>query len=458
MRDRRKHSPEYPRTRGAAAQRPERGAILVIVLWVVFGLVALTLYFADSMTTELHIGDNVLRVAEAQEAVEGGARYITQVLTLYASEGHPPLSTDFFPEELPVGPSTFWLIGRDPDVEPGSEPVFGLVDEAGKLNLNTATREMLEALPNMLPEFAAAIIDWRDRNSDPTDNGAEDNAYASLSPPRAPKNAAFETVGELRLVYGSTLNLLFGEDANLNGTLDDNENDGTRSAPYDDADGLLLAGLFNYVTVYSRQPNTRASGGDRLNVASATDRPQIQQLLASRFDDARATQIMAAIGPDPLRSVAEFMVRSDLTAEEFAQIETDLTADNGRFATGRVNINTAPATVLSCLPGIGIENVDAVINYRLSQSEKLTSIGWLTEVLDPTAIIAAGPYITGQSYQFSADIAAVGRFGRGYARSQFIYDLSDGTPRIVYRADRTGLGWALGRRVRESLELLSHRS
>ena len=51
-----------------------------------------------------------------------------------------------------------------------------------------------------------------------------------------------------------------------------------------------------------------------------------------------------------------------------------------------------------------------------------------------------------------------GRFGRGYARSQFVYDLSDGTPRIIYRADRTGLGWALGREVRESLELFSNRS
>ena len=436
----------------------QRGAVLVIVLWVVFGLVGLTLYFADSMMSQLHIGDNVLRIAEAQEAVDGGARYVTHILTNYASDGEPPLDSDYFPEELPIGPGLVWFIGRDSDVDPEAEPVFGLVDEAGKLNLNTATLEMLEALPDMTPEFAAAIIDWRDRNSELTDGGAEDSAYASLYPSRAPKNGPFETVGELRLVYQSTMELLYGEDANLNGALDDNENDATGSAPYDDGDGLLRDGLFNYVTVYSREPNTRAEGGNRLNVTSATDRAGIQQLLTTAFDESRATAIMTAVGQTPLRSVAEFMVRGRLTAEEFAEIETNLTADDGEFTTGRVNINTAPAAVLACLPGIGIENVDAIINYRLSQPDKLTSIGWLSEVLEANAIIAAGPFITGKSYQFSADIAAVGGFGRGYARSQFVYDLSDGTPRIVFRADLTGLGWALGRNVRESLDLLSNQS
>jgi DNA uptake protein ComE-like DNA-binding protein len=442
----------------ASMGHPSRGAVLVIVLWVVFGLVALTLYFADTMMAQLHIGDNVLRIAEAQEAVDGGARYITQVLTNYASDGQPPRSTDYFPEDLPIGAGTCWLIGRDFNVDPTDEPVFSLVDEAGKLNLNTATLEMLEALPDMTPQFAAAIIDWRDGDSDVTDSGAEDNAYASLNPSRVPKNAPFETVGELRLVYDSTLQLIYGEDANRNGALDDNENDSSTSAPFDDANGLLFEGLFNYVTVYSRQPNTRDDGSNRINVTSPAERAQLQQLLTTEFEESRATAIVASLGQARPRSVAEFMVRGGFTAEEFAQIETDVTTDTGEYSPGRVNINSASATVLECIPGIGIENVDAIINYRLTQNETLTSLGWLSEVLEPAAIIAAGPYITGQTYQFSADIAAVGGFGRGYARSQFIYDLSDGAPRIVFRADLTGLGWALGRIVRESLDLLSHRS
>ena len=52
------------------------------------------------------------------------------------------------------------------------EPWFGLVDEGSKLNLNTATAAMLEALPRMTPQLAAAIIDWRDTDSTVSDNGA----------------------------------------------------------------------------------------------------------------------------------------------------------------------------------------------------------------------------------------------------------------------------------------------
>ena len=60
-----------------------------------------------------------------------------------------------------------------------------------------------------------------------------------------------------------------------------------------------------------------------------------------------------------------------------------------------------------------------------------------------------GPYITCHSYQFTADIAAVGSFGRGYRRVKFVFDTSEGTPKIIYRQDLTHLGWALGPMARE---------
>jgi hypothetical protein len=61
-----------------------------------------------------------------------------------------------------------------------------------------------------------------------------------------------------------------------------------------------------------------------------------------------------------------------------------------------------------------------------------------------------GDYITAHSYQFSADIAAVGPYGRGYRRVKFIFDTSNGTPIIIYRRDMSGLGWALGDKVRQT--------
>jgi len=34
---------------------------------------------------------------------------------------------------------------------------------------------------------------------------------------------------------------------------------------------------------------------------------------------------------------------------------------------------------------------------------------------------------------------------------RFIFDTSEGVPRIIYRRDMTHLGWALGKKVREAL-------
>ena len=42
---------------------------------------------------------------------------------------------------------------------------------------------------------------------------------------------------ELALVNGATYEVLYGEDANMNGVLDPNEDDGEESAPTDNSDG-----------------------------------------------------------------------------------------------------------------------------------------------------------------------------------------------------------------------------
>jgi type II secretory pathway component PulK len=126
---------------------------------------------------------------------------------------------------------------------------------------------------------------------------------------------------------------------------------------------------------------------------------------------------------------------------------------SGTTIPGRVNVNTASEAVLACLPGIGVSNAPAVVAYRQSNRTLRNSIAWLKDVLDPANAFQAGPYVTGQSYQFTADIAAVGHHDRGYRRVQFVFDTSEGTPRIAFRHDLTSLGWALGPETRRTLQL-----
>jgi type II secretory pathway component PulK len=120
---------------------------------------------------------------------------------------------------------------------------------------------------------------------------------------------------------------------------------------------------------------------------------------------------------------------------------------------GLVNVNTASETVLACIPGIGTDKASTIVAYRQSNSSQANSIAWVAEVLDHdmTRVRQAGRYITAHSYQFTADIAAVGHHGRGYHRVKFVFDTSDGAPRIVYRQDLTHLGWALGKQGRTDM-------
>jgi len=97
---------------------------------------------------------------------------------------------------------------------------------------------------------------------------------------------------------------------------------------------------------------------------------------------------------------------------------------------------------------------EQLVSYREQNLDKLSTVAWIVDALgSDNAIVRAlarADYITTHSYQFTADIAATGPFGRGYRRVKFIFDISDGTPKIIYRQDLSRLGWALGDTVRET--------
>lgn len=478
--------------------RHARASVLIIVLWVVLGLVSLTIYFGHSMGFQLRAGDQRFAAVAADQAIEGAARYLTNYLALYATNGAAPDTTFLEPEQVPVGDSLFWLIGRDTNSWQNSltRPWFGLLDEASKLNLNTATREMLELLPGMTTDLAGAIIDWRDSDSEPTDAGAEDETYARLNPPYRAKNAPFESIEELRLVAGADLLRLFGEDTNLNGVLDPNEDDGDASFPADNRDGRLDPGLLEYVTVASSEPNTRPDGTARVDVSNAAA-PEVASYLQEKLGTARANAILGQLGVTPgnpggqrgntvilspgaggdaggatpgsgnpgnqagalvtVGSVLEFAVRGGMTAEELAQVDAELSVTNATTLTGLVNINTASAAVLACVPGIGVDNAQTVLGARESNAQA-GSLLWLVDVLGRENALLAAPHLTTRSYQYTADIAALGPHHRGYRRVRFLIDLSEGTPKIRARRDLTHLGWALGRELRDELHLLANRT
>jgi type II secretory pathway component PulK len=145
-----------------------------------------------------------------------------------------------------------------------------------------------------------------------------------------------------------------------------------------------------------------------------------------------------------------------MSADDFAKIADFLTATTNSYIEGRININTASPEVLACLPGISDtpDLAQTLVSYRQSNPGKLGSIAWVADALSQNSstltALATNDCITVRSYQFTADIAALGPNGRGYHRTRFIFDTADGSPKIVYRQDLTHLGWALGKQVRQT--------
>lgn len=423
-----------------------QGTVLILVLWVSLGLVTIALYFGHSMMLEYRAAQNAVAGHQALQAIEGASRYVRFLLANLDEAGNLPALDDYQAEEAPVGQGAFWFLGRGDERTQIDTPVFSLLDEASKLNLNTATQEMLEALPGMTPELAAAIIDWRDVDEDVTPGGAESQTYLLRDSPYHAKNSGFETTLELRLVEGMNWKILFGEDANLNGILDPNENDGERTFPDDNQDGILDSGLLEYVTAFSREPNTKPDGSPKVHLNNQDG--QLEQLLEETFGSERAQQIWRNAGgrsrSRSFSSVLDFFLRSGMTPEEFSQIEYQLTNSEGDSIEGRVNVNTASEVVLSCIPGIGNAYASQLVDSRQGRTEELNSITWILQVLDPESALEASPYLTTRSYQVSADITAIGANGRGLRRVLFVFDTRSGEPVVIYRRDLSGLGWPLG--------------
>ncbi|MFO0840347.1 MAG: type II secretion system protein GspK [Phycisphaerae bacterium] len=214
---------------------------------------------------------------------------------------------------------------------------FGITPESGKLNINVATDEQITQLLLPLltelniqnaPELIAALLDWRDADTDPREGGAENSYYNTLKPPYNAKNAPLDTIEELLLVKGFNAAILYGEDTNRNGILDPNEDDGDATPPiYDNADGVLNRGIAPFITVWARDVDTALDNKPRINLngAAAYIQDQIgKQFAEGQLSDASIQFILSLKSQNfdfsQLGSPAELFASNE-GAEEGQQIE-----------------------------------------------------------------------------------------------------------------------------------------
>ena len=295
-----------------------------------------------------------------------------------------------------------------------------VIDEASKLNINTATKGQLLGLPDMVEEIADAIIDWRDSDDTPSEAGAEGGYYENLPYGYMARNGPFRTIRELLLVKDVSEQLFYGEDTNFNDQLDYNERDGDESPPNDDGDSELDRGWIAYLTCYSYDNNKDASGNNRININNANEN-QLTRSLGLRNSQARwiveerpnnGYQSIADLINNNTPKTAANSANNDsndtepLDLQTFYQIADKITVDSNQKVPGKVNINTASEIVLTALLGGGEraeQLAENIVAYREGLLYGMESIAELLDVpsMDISSFKTIANFVTTRSNVFT---------------------------------------------------------
>jgi DNA uptake protein ComE-like DNA-binding protein len=393
--------------RPPAGARRQRASILVGLLWCLAVVAVVVIGVLHTARMDLIVVKNYGDRIQAHYLALAGIEKAKALLYHDARErsrsarhhsGEVYNAPDQF-RNIPFGRGHFNVFRRGRDDEGGGIR-YGISDEESRLNVNIAGAEELLKLEGMTPDVAAAIVDWRDENSQVTPGGAEIEYYASLQPPSQPRNGPLQTVRELLMVRGMPGELLLGPAMDQNGPAatvgEDHESISL---------GSLDLGWSGLLTVDSAVHDISASGRARINVQQADER-SLTGVPGITSEIARA--IVSYRGQHELKSIADLLDvtapanqnalgpqsnsggsrRSQSTASPDAQsanpsssapagpkviseqllaeIGDDVTAQTEDELAGVVNINTASLDVLACLPGVTRDLAQSIISYRQS--------------------------------------------------------------------------------------------
>ncbi|MHC4238658.1 MAG: type II secretion system protein GspK, partial [Planctomycetota bacterium] len=253
---------------------------------------------------------------------------------------------------------------------------------------------------------------------------------------------------------GVTEELWYGEDTNFNGRLDYNEKDGDESPPLDDGDDELDQGWIAYLTCYSYDKDEDASGEERININDA-DGEELENSLQIRKSQAK--WIVKSRGEKKYESIADLISKQSpervtdgprrksdeaepLDLQTFSDIADKITVTGEGDILGRININTAPKTVLAALLGADDRAerlADDIITHREGLIGGMQSVADVMNVgsvsIDTFKKIAN--YITTRSDVFTIRcFATADRAGVGGVRLQTeaVVDRSERPCRVLY--------------------------
>jgi len=173
-------------------RKPARGAALVITVWLIALASVLALNYSQAVRSDTKITTSELARAQARAAAEAG--FWRAVYAIGSPQHEAPWPTDGTAVEFDFGNASVSVMAHD---------LMGLAD------LNSASDATLKGIisyalgdPQRAEEITARINDWRDRDSNTRQFGAEDEDYVATNLSVHAKDGPFNTREELQLVLG----------------------------------------------------------------------------------------------------------------------------------------------------------------------------------------------------------------------------------------------------------------
>ncbi|MBF0542727.1 MAG: general secretion pathway protein GspK [Nitrospirae bacterium] len=189
--------------------KTQKGAALMLVLWVMVVLCAIAAEFIYSMRTEIKIVTNYKEDTKAYYGAIAGIEFAKAEI----KDPKTFLFRDSNDKIVNVN-NIYKRKGMIDDVEFS----YQLYDEDGKLNINTATPDKLRLLftfagvgQDKSVDIIDSILDWIDKDNNHRINGAEEDYYIALKTPYSCKDGSIDTIEELLLVKGMTPEFLYGK-------------------------------------------------------------------------------------------------------------------------------------------------------------------------------------------------------------------------------------------------------
>lgn len=183
-------------TRLLPAARREHGFALLLVLWTMVLLALLVTRITASGRTEAQVASNLRGSAVAEAAADAGVNATLFHLLAFGSRRWAPA-------------------GRYLVRVPGAAVDVDVENLAGRVNLNTASPDLLRALLDVLgvqpaaaASLAGAVLDWRTPSQRPHPGGAKAPQYLAAGRGYGPPGAPFRDIDELGDVLGMTPGLL----------------------------------------------------------------------------------------------------------------------------------------------------------------------------------------------------------------------------------------------------------